>query len=75
MLVSDGSDEEVENEGFLFKYVFFFNMLFLFNVVDIISNDLGLLELFDSDFEEFSLFLIWLLWEENVVLFLWIWIL
>lgn len=58
MLVSDGSDEEVENEGFLFKYVFFFNMLFLFNVVDIISNDLGLLELFDSDFEEFSLFLI-----------------
>lgn len=75
MLVSDGSDEEVENEGFLFKYVFFFNMLFLFNVVDIISNDLGLLELFDSDFEEFSFFLIWLMWEENVVLFLWIWIL
>lgn len=75
MLVSGGSDEEVENEGFLFKYVFFFNMLFLFNVVDIISNDLGLLELFDSDFEEFSLFLIWLFWEENFVLFLWIWIL
>lgn len=51
---SDGSDEEAENEGPSPKYVSFLNMPSLPNAADIISNDSGLLELFDSDPEESS---------------------
>lgn len=51
---SDGSDEETENEGPSPKYVSFLNMPSLPNAADLISNDSGLLELFDSDPEESS---------------------
>lgn len=51
---SDGSEEETENEGPSPKYVSFLNMPSLPNAADLISNDSGLLELFDSEPEESS---------------------
>lgn len=50
--VTSETDEEPEDGDPSPKYLSFLNMPSLPNAADIISNDSGLLELFDSDFEE-----------------------